>query len=83
MCRPQGLSGVGTKPCGPPSPSCLPCPGVSLLQNAASSRENVGVELYGFQQNLAKLQLQLEETHQNYQIISKVRQQVRCLCRFA
>jgi nitrate reductase assembly molybdenum cofactor insertion protein NarJ len=47
-----------------------------FLQNAKAKREAIGVELYGFQQNLAKLQLSLEQTHQNYQIISKVRAQV-------
>ncbi len=49
------------------------------LQNAQSKRENIGVELYGFQQNLAKLQLSLEQTHQNHQVISRVRAQVRWL----
>lgn len=48
-------------------------------QNAKEKRESIGVELYGFQQNLAKLQLSLEQTHQNYQIINKMRTQVR-LC---
>lgn len=47
------------------------------MQNAKTKRETIGVELYGFQQNLAKLQLNLEQTHQNYQIISKARTQVR------
>ncbi len=44
---------------------------------AKAKRENIGVELYGFQQGLAKLQMQLESTHQNYQAISKLRIQVR------
>lgn len=48
-----------------------------LAQNAKTKRESIGVELYGFQQNLAKLQLALEQTHQNYQVISKMRTQVR------
>lgn len=46
-------------------------------QAAKDKRENIGVELYGFQQNLAKLQLSLEQTHQNYQMINKIRTQVR------
>lgn len=46
------------------------------LQNAQGKRENIGVELYGFQQNLAKLQLSLEQTHQSHQVISRVRTQV-------
>jgi len=46
-----------------------------MLNNAKAKRETIGVELYGFQQNLAKLQLNLEQTHQNYQIISKARTQ--------
>lgn len=47
----------------------------NALQVAKQRRENIGVELYGFQQTLAKLQLQLESTHQNYQVISNVRAQ--------
>lgn len=43
---------------------------------AKSKRENIGVELYGFQQGLAKLQMQLEATHQNYLLINKTRAQV-------
>lgn len=44
-------------------------------QQAKARREALGVELYGFQQNLAKLQLNLETTHQNYQVINRARQQ--------
>jgi hypothetical protein len=33
----------------------------------------VGVELYGFQQNLAKLQMQLEQTQQGYEAIGDIR----------
>ncbi|GIL43650.1 hypothetical protein Vafri_1318 [Volvox africanus] len=47
----------------------------NALQQAKSKREALGVELYGFQQNLAKLQLSLEQTHQNYQVINRERQQ--------
>lgn len=42
---------------------------------AKAKRETIGVELYGFQQGLAKLQMQLETTHQNYQAISSLRTQ--------
>ncbi|GLC36058.1 hypothetical protein PLESTB_000533200 [Pleodorina starrii] len=48
---------------------------VNALKQAKSKREALGVELYGFQQNLAKLQLSLEQTHQNYQVINRARQQ--------
>ena len=43
---------------------------------AKTKRETIGVELYGYQQGLAKLQMQLETTHQNYQAISTIRKQV-------
>lgn len=46
------------------------------LQHAKKQRETVGVELYGYQQNLAKLQLALEKTQDNYQAISRIRVQV-------
>jgi hypothetical protein len=44
---------------------------------AKTKRESIGVELYGFQQGLAKLQMQLESTHQNYQAINRVRTKVK------
>ncbi|KAG2423494.1 hypothetical protein HXX76_015242 [Chlamydomonas incerta] len=47
----------------------------NALKQAKARREALGVELYGFQQNLAKLQLNLETTHQNYQVINRARQQ--------
>ncbi|GFR48625.1 hypothetical protein Agub_g10540 [Astrephomene gubernaculifera] len=47
----------------------------NALQQAKTKREALGVELYGFQQNLAKLQLALEQTHQNYQVINRTREQ--------
>jgi hypothetical protein len=34
------------------------------------------VELYGFQQNLAKLQMSLEKAQENYQALSSMRVQV-------
>jgi len=37
-------------------------------------REDVGVELYGVQQQLAKLQMQLETTHNNCNLIAGIRQ---------
>ncbi len=46
------------------------------LQRAKQQREAVGVELYGYQQNLAKLQVALERTQENYQAIAQIRQQV-------
>jgi hypothetical protein len=48
----------------------------AALQNAQNKRETVGVELYGFQQNLAKLQLQLEQAHQGHQALARLRTQV-------
>lgn len=45
-------------------------------QRAKKQREEVGVELYGFQQNLAKLQLSLEKAQGNYQSLSDSRVQV-------
>ncbi|KAG2494199.1 hypothetical protein HYH03_007557 [Edaphochlamys debaryana] len=47
----------------------------NALKQAKTKREALGVELYGFQQNLAKLQLQLEQTHQNYQTVNQRRMQ--------
>jgi len=47
----------------------------NALKSAKSKREAIGVELYGFQQNLAKLQLALEQTHQNHQAITNAREQ--------
>jgi len=47
----------------------------NALRMAKTKRENIGVELYGFQQSLAKLQMQLEQTHQNFQVINKIRAQ--------
>eukprot|EP00877_Chromochloris_zofingiensis_P014228 jgi/Chrzof1/9059/Cz03g34170.t1 len=47
----------------------------NVLTHAKKQRETVGVELYGYQQNLAKLQLALEKTQDNYQAISRIRVQ--------
>jgi chromosome segregation ATPase len=50
---------------------------VCLMQKAKQSREAVGVELYGFQQALAKLQTTLESAQHNYQTINAAREKVR------
>jgi hypothetical protein len=36
-------------------------------------KEEVGVRLYGVQQNLAEMQLHFEQTHENYNLIQKLR----------
>lgn len=46
------------------------------MQLAKKTREAIGVELYGFQQNLAKLQTALEQSHLNYQNVNDTRLQV-------
>ena len=46
-------------------------------QVAKKKREDIGVELYGVQQQLAKIQLTLERTHDNYNLIRTIREQVR------
>ena len=45
-------------------------------QVAKKKREDIGVELYGVQQQLAKIQLTLERTHDNYNLIRTIREQV-------
>jgi hypothetical protein len=47
------------------------------VQVAKKKREDIGVELYGVQQQLAKIQLTLERTHDNYNLIRTIREQVR------
>jgi hypothetical protein len=54
----------------------LSCNHAYCLQRAKKQREEVGVELYGFQQNLAKLQMSLEKAQGNYQSLSDSRVQV-------
>ena len=44
-------------------------------QVAKNRRESVGVDLYGVQQQLAKLQMTLERTHDNYKVIRQIREQ--------
>ncbi|GMH42071.1 hypothetical protein BSKO_09990 [Bryopsis sp. KO-2023] len=43
------------------------------LKDAQTKREAIGVELYGFQQQLANLQIELEKTHENFSKISTER----------
>lgn len=43
------------------------------LSRVRKRREDVGVELYGVQQQLAKLQMQLETTHNNCNLIAGIR----------
>lgn len=55
--------------------TCHTLSALTRMQSAKAQRESIGVELYGFQQTLAKLQLALEQTHQNYVVVSGVRSQ--------
>lgn len=43
------------------------------LRKSDREKEDVGVQLYGVQQNLADLQLNFEQTHENYNVIQKLR----------
>jgi len=43
------------------------------LKKLERDKENVGVQLYGVQQNLAEMQLHFEQTHENYNLIGKLR----------
>jgi len=45
------------------------------LKVAKGRRETIGVELYGVQQQLARLQMTLEKTHDNYNMINRIREQ--------
>eukprot|EP00775_Hariotina_reticulata_P007189 gene7189-7403_t len=47
----------------------------NALTRAKKQREEVGVELYGYQQNLAKLQMSLESAQDKYQQLNTARQQ--------
>jgi len=44
------------------------------LSRQRRSREDVGVQLYQVQQQLAKLQMNLEKVHENYSIIAQMRE---------
>ncbi len=46
---------------------------LTALQKADQKREDVGVELYGYQQQLAKLQLGFEKAQDQCLVISRVR----------
>lgn len=46
------------------------------LKDVKTRREDLGVELYGVQQQLAKLQMTLEKAHEEYAEINRVRLQV-------
>ena len=56
--------------CATLAPMCC-----DLLQHAKTRREAIGVELYNFQQQLAKMQMQLEKAQENYAHISQIRRQ--------
>ena len=43
------------------------------LRRAKQQREDIGVELYGVQQQLAKLQMELEETHNHYNMVTSLK----------
>ncbi|KAK9829105.1 hypothetical protein WJX72_003917 [[Myrmecia] bisecta] len=45
------------------------------LKQVKRKREDVGVELYGFQQQLAQLQMGLEKARENHDLINKIRLQ--------
>ena len=45
------------------------------LARQKRTREDVGVQLYQVQQQLAKLQMNLEKVHENHSIISQLREQ--------
>ncbi|DBA91706.1 TPA: hypothetical protein ACH3X1_003305 [Trebouxia sp. C0004] len=45
------------------------------LQHAKTRREAIGVELYNFQQQLAKMQMQLEKVQENFAHINHIRRQ--------
>eukprot|EP00741_Cyanophora_paradoxa_P005130 tig00000863_g4972.t1 len=45
------------------------------LRRSKQKRLDIGVELYGAQQQLARMQMQLEKTHDNFNIIMKIREQ--------
>ena len=45
------------------------------MQRAKTRREAIGVELYNFQQQLAKMQMQLEKAQENFAHISHIRRQ--------
>ena len=44
------------------------------LSRAKAAREDIGVQLYQMQQQLAKLQMNLEKVHENHSIIAQMRE---------
>jgi len=47
------------------------------LKKSEKIREDTAVQLYDVQQSLANLHLSLEQTHQNYNLIQKLRYQLK------
>lgn len=45
------------------------------MRRMRKKKEDVGVELYGVQQQLARMQLTLEKTHDNFNIVRKLREE--------
>ena len=45
------------------------------VKNKGGDRENIGVELYGVQQELARHQMMLEKHHDEYSTLNQVRNQ--------
>jgi len=43
------------------------------LKKAEKEKEEIAVQLYEVQQNLAEMHINLEQTHQNYNLIQKLR----------
>ncbi len=51
------------------------------LRRVSQKREDIGVELYGVQQQLAKLQMALETTHTNFNSLANLRAKAEvCYC---
>ena len=45
------------------------------MKNCRKEREDLGVELYGIQQELARYQMMLEKKHDDYSVVTQDRQQ--------
>ena len=45
------------------------------VKRLRKKKEDVGVELYGVQQQLARMQIMLEKTHENFNAIRQLREQ--------
>ena len=57
------------------APRCVCVPQGEELARQKRRREDVGVQLYQVQQQLAKLQMNLEKVHENHSIIGQLREQ--------